>query len=386
MPTRRLWTILDRERARARRRADRARRRPKRCPPPTAAEARAAAAAAAGWLAGNQRDDGTYTYAVDGTGRDLGDYNIVRHAGVTLSLYQAARAADDDELLAAGDRGLDVDARPTRRTRRLGRARGGVGCAARRQRADARRARGAAGDDRRRPNTTTRCAASALPRVDAEGQRRLLHRVRTADRTNPIGVGISQYYAGEALWAIARLQNALPDPVFRTTAERAARFISTERDDLDFVPVGPLNDHWGSYGFAEMADWPLGDAEADYARSALRPVPALDPLGSDRRTRARRTRGRTDRSGARPRSARGSRAKAPWPASRASTTGSTTSPTSRSTARSVGRASSSHVSATPRTSATDGAWFTDDESRMDDQQHAISGLLALADLLEQEPS
>ena len=79
---------------------------PERCPPPTAAEARAAAAAAAGWLAGNQRDDGTYTYAVDGTGRDLGDYNIVRHAGVTLSLYQAARATDDDELLAAGDRGL----------------------------------------------------------------------------------------------------------------------------------------------------------------------------------------------------------------------------------------------------------------------------------------
>ena len=32
--------------------------------------------------------------------------------------------------------------------------------------------------------------------------------------------------------------------------------------------------------------------------------------------------------------------------------------------------------------ATDGAWFTDNETRMDDQQHAISGLLALAYLLE----
>ena len=29
-----------------------------------------------------------------------------------------------------------------------------------------------------------------------------------------------------------------------------------------------------------------------------------------------------------------------------------------------------------------GAWFTDDATRMDDQQHAISGLLGLADVLD----
>ena len=29
-----------------------------------------------------------------------------------------------------------------------------------------------------------------------------------------------------------------------------------------------------------------------------------------------------------------------------------------------------------------GAWFTDDTTRMDDQQHAISGLLGLADVLD----
>ena len=69
------------------------------------------------------------------------------------------------------------------------------------------------------------------------------------------------------MWALARLQNALPDDSYRRAALRAARFVATERNDRDFVPVGPLNDHWAAHAFAEMAAWPIGDAEADYARS-----------------------------------------------------------------------------------------------------------------------
>ena len=41
-------------------------------------------------------------------------------------------------------------------------------------------------------------------------------------------------------------------------------------DDRDFVPVGPLNDHWAADGFAEMADWPITDSEADYAAASTR--------------------------------------------------------------------------------------------------------------------
>ena len=54
--------------------------------------------------------------------------------------------------------------------------------------------------------------------------------------------------------------------MYEQAARRAARFISTQRNDRDFVPVGPLNDHWAAYGFAEMSDWPITDAEAEYAR------------------------------------------------------------------------------------------------------------------------
>ena len=135
-----------------------------------------------------------------------------------------------------------------------------------------------------------------------------------------------------------------------------------------------------------MADWPLGDAEADYARSAVRAVPAVDPLGGHRRTQARRTRGRMDPNAAPLRSAHGSKAKAPWPASRAPTTGSTISPTSTLDSIECGAGVLIERQRDSHDLATAGAWFTDDETRMDDQQHAISGLLALAALLEETQS
>ena len=265
MPTRRLWALLlvtavvlvgVRVTVAA----------PEACPAPSAAEAHAAATAAATWIVDNQQSDGSYTYAVDGDGRDLGGYSVVRHAGVTLSLYQAARATGDDTFSAAADRALEW---------MLDRLR----------------------DD---DDWTALSEGSSAPlggsalMLAALAERRLLTGDHAYDdemrglgdflaamqRDNgdffvsydlathePDRVTISQYFAGEALWAIARLQNALPDEPYRRAAERAAHFIANDRDDRDFVPIGPLNDHWASYGFAEMAAWPITDAEADYARA-----------------------------------------------------------------------------------------------------------------------
>ncbi|MET1003182.1 MAG: hypothetical protein ABWZ15_15340 [Acidimicrobiia bacterium] len=354
---------------------------PERCPPPSAAEARAAAAAAAGWLADNQRPDGTYTYAVDRAGRDLGDYNIVRHAGVTLSLYQAARAAADDDLLAAGDRGLAwmVD-RLAERDDWVALAQGSdapLGGSALLLAALAER-REMTGDTIY--DDTMRGLGRFLASLQKEnGDFYTRTNVRTGE---PDRVGISPYFAGEALWAIARLQNALPDRLFRTTAEQAARFISTERNDLDFVPVAPLNDHWGSYGFAEMADWPLGDAEADYARSVYgrfqllirweatkdAGAPYSWTHGPERRAAALGT--WVEGQGALARLARVD--------DRLDDLAGLTLDSTRCGAGVLveRQRDSDDV-------ATDGAWFTDDETRMDDQQHAISGLLALAYLLEE---
>jgi hypothetical protein len=252
---------------------------PEACATPSAGEARAAAAAAAAWLVANQRPDGSYRYAVDPGGRDLGGYSIVRHAGVTMSLYQAAGAPGaDPRLLAAADRALGwmLD--------RLARGDGWRALA---------------------DGSYAPLGGSALM-VAALAQRRLLTGERTHDgvmrdlgaflvamqrddgdffvaydvrAAEPDREGVSQYFAGEALWALARLHESLPDARFERAARDAARFVSTGRDDRDFVPVPPLNDHWAAYGFAEMADWPIDDHSARYARAA-RAVPTAHPLGS----------------------------------------------------------------------------------------------------------
>ena len=74
-------------------------------------EARAAAIHAADWIVVNQVDDGKFLYDFHrGRGESSDDYNLVRHAGVTMSLYQLVRGG---ELQLARRRrpGPGVDAR-----------------------------------------------------------------------------------------------------------------------------------------------------------------------------------------------------------------------------------------------------------------------------------
>jgi hypothetical protein len=63
---------------------------------------------AAGWMKRNQHADGTYLYLYFAdTDTVPVEYNEVRHAGVTMSLYQAAGRLGDAESLTAADRGLE---------------------------------------------------------------------------------------------------------------------------------------------------------------------------------------------------------------------------------------------------------------------------------------
>jgi len=79
---------------------------PEVCPELARTEARAAALDAAAWIVENQREDGQYLYDFHRERRESsGDYNLVRHAGVTMSLYQLVRAGEL-QLLEPADRGL----------------------------------------------------------------------------------------------------------------------------------------------------------------------------------------------------------------------------------------------------------------------------------------
>src|SRR5690606_30476104 len=81
---------------------------PEDCGDPTPAAVAEAVDEAAAWIARAQGDDGRYVYLYDrAERREVGGYNEVRHAGVTMSLYQLdALTGVDDELLDVADRGL----------------------------------------------------------------------------------------------------------------------------------------------------------------------------------------------------------------------------------------------------------------------------------------
>src|SRR5918996_557273 len=80
---------------------------PERCPVVGVAELRRSAQASVDWFVRNQGADGNwlYLYLADDDSTPP-EYNEVRHAGVTMGLYQAA-AADLPGALGSADRGTE---------------------------------------------------------------------------------------------------------------------------------------------------------------------------------------------------------------------------------------------------------------------------------------
>jgi len=239
---------------------------PERCGTVTAQEVRTAAAATVGWLTVNQADDGEWLYRYDApANEDLGGYNITRHAGLTLSLYQAAADGLADAL-ATADRGSGW------LSERLVKAGGGVTV-----------------DE---PGASTvPVGASALWAV-ALAERRFLtgedefddvlrglgtflasqveDNGAVAERWNrrddaPVAGLYSVFYTGEVYFALARLERVFPGEGFGPVADRVGHYLATERDDAeDRFP--PVSDHWAAYGLAETASWRgLSATEQEYA-------------------------------------------------------------------------------------------------------------------------
>ena len=131
-----------------------------------------------------------------------------------------------------------------------------------------------------------------------------------------------------------------------------------------------------------MVDWPITDNEADYARALYARFQLLTRWEAQKDGGAPVLVDRTGPNGGPRRWGRGSRAR-PRSARLARADdrlADLRDDTFESTACGAGvLAQRQREASDPRVA---GAWFTDDESRMDDQQHAISGLLGLADLLD----
>ncbi len=352
------------------------------------ARLRQAAASAAGWMARAAQTGGSYLYGYDRDSERVAlDYNEVRHAGVTMALYQAAGRAGDTAALAAADAGVMwMEGRLVRQ--------GGWAAL---PTPDGRRAKlGSAGlavvalAERRLATSEQHYDAlmrelgafiAAMQRPDGG-----FHAIWRFDTGAVDPTATSRFYPGEALWALALLHEAFPGEGWDARARAAARYLVEQRDEDEQIPFPPLPDHWLAYGLAEMAEWELPADEAfvhalagrfgllirtEAQEGGLRPVlgkPArlsggslgvlVEGLAALWRLSAADPRLADLMPGIEERLACGAAILARR------------------------QAGADEAAATSRPALVEGAWFHEGETRMDDQQHAFSALLYAADALE----
>jgi small neutral amino acid transporter SnatA (MarC family) len=243
---------------------------PERCPTVSAGELRRSAESTVGWFVRNQRAEGTwlYLYNADDDSTPV-EYNPVRHAGVTMGLYQAAAAGLPGALRSA-DRGTEwaLD--------RLLERDGWAALASQGRIATGATALLVAGLDIRREATGDRRYDEVLGRLG----RFLLAQTEpsgavlaaySSTRGAPVPGEYSKYFTGEAYWALARLHQTFPGDGWGKAADRIGAYLATSRDEVeDHWP--PIPDHWAAYGVAETVEFPerarppLTEDEVSYAR------------------------------------------------------------------------------------------------------------------------
>ncbi|MCC7365364.1 MAG: hypothetical protein IT303_13435 [Dehalococcoidia bacterium] len=355
---------------------------PEQCGPIAPTEARVAARAAAAWIERNQYDDGSYVYEYNAdTNVEPGGYNVVRHAGVTMSLYQLA-AKGDLSVLPAADRGLAFMQANLYRSEDW-----------------------AAFQDPR--GGQLKLGASALMLVSLEHRR-----IATGDRQHdelmrevgrfllelqlpdgaflelydqPSGAPVpdrrSKYATGEAFWGLALLHEAFPGEGWDVPTKKVADYLSLYRDEVEDQKFPPWADQWAAYGLAEMAEWPPSDDNIAYARRLADRFGFLVRAESQRTTSwwSKLIHGRQARA-----AGAGTWVEAltslhhlasvdPRMADVREELGDRVECGAQMLAeRQVGP---DELNGYDRPDIAEGAWFTEGITRMDDQQHALSGLL-----------
>ena len=323
----------------------------------------------------------------------LPGYNLPRHAGVTMSLEQAAGAGlpESEAAAAAADRGIDwalenLYAGPgwlafdTGSAEQFGTGATGLLTAAlvlRRERT---------GDDRY-DDVMQGFGAFMTAMTTERGQ---VYGAYDRVREAPVPDSWSRYFTGEIFWALAMLDRVFPDAGYGEPAMRIAHYIATERREVEgYRP--DLPDHWTAYGFATLTaspGWELPDEYLPYVRRQMGIFSTEIRYESQRTnsTLSHLTRGRqTVGSGL----GTIGEALTNWATVAATTpelTGLHDSIVDR--VRCVGGAAIARqvqpdeVTADDDPSAVVGAWFQFDVTRMDDQQHLLSALLGAASLSE----
>jgi small neutral amino acid transporter SnatA (MarC family) len=363
---------------------------PERCPQPTTASIGRATTAAVRWWENNQLPDGTWLYQYDrATGESADAYNLVRHAGAVMGLYQAA-AAGIPGALESADRGVAwarphlVDHDGWTTLAQDGAAPSGGTALLVAGLVERRILTGDTRDDELLRSMGRFLESMTLPDGAVIAQ-------YDANAMQPVAASRSKYYTGESYWALARLHRLFPQDGFGAAADRIGNYLATRRDDVeDHWP--PVPDHWVAYGLAETVQFPerdrrhpLTDAELAYARSQA----AL--FGDQVRWVSQRAgpwgfwvRGRhVPRGGGY--GVVGEALTGLWRVAQTDDRLADLRQPLADRAECIAGLSidAQHHGPPP---AADGAWFIGDITRMDDQQHATSALLRTEAIVELTPS
>ena len=365
---------------------------PERCPSVSPPQLLDSAQASVDWFVRNQDTDGTWLYQYDADDDVVTpEYNVVRHAGVTMGLYQAA-AAELSGALSSADRGTEwaldqlVEDDEWAAVEYLGEVPAGAsallvaGLAIRKE---------ATGDDRY-DRALRRLGRFLVGQTEPTGAVLAQYDL---DAGAPVPGEYSDYYTGEVYWALALLHRAFPDEGWGEAADRIGGYLATSRDEVeDHWPALP--DHWAAYGQAETVEFPeraaapLTDAEVGYARRQA------ELFGSATRWVSQQAGpwGKVVRGGDTPRGGGYgvmSEALTGWwlVAQREPRLASLVDPIAERAACVAGlavRAQSDREDAASAASPEriEGAWVVDGETRMDDQQHALAGLLRTIPIVE----
>jgi small neutral amino acid transporter SnatA (MarC family) len=365
---------------------------PEHCPTVTAEDLRRSSQAAVDWFVRNQETDGAWLYLYDAENDSIpAEYNEVRHAGVTMGLYQAAAAGLPGALRSA-DRGtewaldrllrrenwaaLEGDGRVTTGATALLAA----GLAIRRE----------ATGDARYDDVMGELGRFLVAQTEPSGA--VLASYDTA-RGAPVPGEYSKYYTGEAYWALGRLHLAFPDEDWDAAADRIGAYLATSRDDVE-GHWPPIPDHWAAYGAAETVEFPergrppLTEDEAAYARRQA------ELFGFQARWLAHYHGpwGGVVRGGYEPRGGWygvvDEALTGWWLTARedprlADLRGAIAERATCVAGLAIDEQSNAEEAAgAARPERVEGAWFTDGETRMDDQQHALAGLLRTIPIVE----
>jgi hypothetical protein len=335
---------------------------PEHCPAVSPEQIRSSIDAAIDWAVRTQHD-GKWIYRYDADDdRDLGIYEMVRHAGLLAALYQAdaagfagARAAADAAQVVALDNAVRGDG-----VSRLG--------------------------DEVGASALWLVGLTFAPAPD----RSLMHELATFlarsvadDGSVPERPGASTYspfYTGETAWALARMHLMFPDEGWDKPVGQILRYVALDRDAREgWFP--PIPDHWIAHTLSEVVKWrPLTDYEERYAQR-LSELESLQIRYESQRTNSvfsKLTRG-SQALGAGVGTLAESLA-ALWQTTRI---GALRDRAECAAAQLVERQiDAAHAQRYARPDLVEGTWLHKGITQIDDQQHPISGLIGVLEILD----